>query len=238
MLLALSLADFSDDDGGRIFPSIFTLAKKTRQSERNVQYQLKRMVQSGFITLVDRNVGGRFKGKKYKSNEYRINIGFFAKGEIAAPLTEGCKTEILRVKTEECKGATVISPNPPYTHPLEPPPTIASVNQVQMMEEIVDLVEAAVWATYKNGGKICNEARFRSAVRKRILASANGPSYEDMLSLQAWRSAKDALLAKNFKSQVEEKPRLKIDPTAQVNGANFFSNEKIKALLEKPKLAI
>ena len=46
MLLALALADFSDDDGGKVFPSITSLAKKTRQSERSVQYQLRRMEKS------------------------------------------------------------------------------------------------------------------------------------------------------------------------------------------------
>lgn len=39
LLLALALADHSHDDGTRIFPSTAYLAKKTRQSERSVQYQ-------------------------------------------------------------------------------------------------------------------------------------------------------------------------------------------------------
>lgn len=73
MLLALALADFSDDEGGKVFPSIPALAKKTRQSERSVQYQLRRMEQIGFISVAEVSAGGRIRGKKYKSTEYKIS---------------------------------------------------------------------------------------------------------------------------------------------------------------------
>lgn len=77
MLLALALADFSDDEGGKVFPSILALAKKTRQSERSVQYQLRRMEQIGFISVAEVSAGGRIRGKKYKSTEYKIHLEFF-----------------------------------------------------------------------------------------------------------------------------------------------------------------
>jgi hypothetical protein len=77
MLLALALADFSDDDGGKVFPSIPALAKKTRQSERSVQYQLRRMEQIGFISVAEISAGGRIRGRKYKSTEYKIHLEFF-----------------------------------------------------------------------------------------------------------------------------------------------------------------
>lgn len=76
MLLALALADFSNDDGTRIYPSVAALAKKTRQSDRNVQFALKKMLSNGFLTLIE--AGGR-EGKKYRANEYRINLSFFQK---------------------------------------------------------------------------------------------------------------------------------------------------------------
>jgi hypothetical protein len=77
MLLALALADFSDDEGGKVFPSIPALAKKTRQSERSVQYQLRKMEQIGFISVAEISAGGRIRGKKYKSTEYKIHLEFF-----------------------------------------------------------------------------------------------------------------------------------------------------------------
>jgi len=62
MLLALALADHAHDDGTHIFPSIARLAEKTRQSERSVQYQLRRMEQSGWLVLVNAGIGGRRSG--------------------------------------------------------------------------------------------------------------------------------------------------------------------------------
>ena len=68
MLLALSLADFADDDGTRVFPSIKQLAEKTRQSERTVQYQLRRMEESGWLILVNSGNGGRNQRREYVIN--------------------------------------------------------------------------------------------------------------------------------------------------------------------------
>ena len=96
MLLALSLADFSDDQGGRIFPSVSLLAKKTRQSERSVQYQLRKMEHEGFISFIVKSDIGRSKGGAYPTREYKINLSYFKKcvapqgsevrGENPAPL--------------------------------------------------------------------------------------------------------------------------------------------------------
>ncbi len=68
MLLALALADHADDDGTHIFPSVKHLAAKTRQSERSVQYQLRKMEASGWLQLVNHVQGG-----KGHAREYRIN---------------------------------------------------------------------------------------------------------------------------------------------------------------------
>lgn len=121
MLLALSLADFADDDGGRIFPSVSTLARKTRQSERSVQYQLRKMEQSGFIQVVERSRGGVVRGKKYRSNEYRINIGVLSNGAKTAPLNQRCNLAQSTVQSDASNGAIAVAPNPPLELSLEPP---------------------------------------------------------------------------------------------------------------------
>ena len=79
MLLALALADFADDDGSRIYPSVAALAKKTRQSERSIQYQIQKMMKNGFLSLVE--AGGRV-GKKYRANEYKINLPYFVRNTV------------------------------------------------------------------------------------------------------------------------------------------------------------
>ena len=66
LLLAVKLADNAHDNGTHIFPSIRTLALQTRQSERTVQYQLKRMLAMGWLVLVRHAHGGRGLAREYK----------------------------------------------------------------------------------------------------------------------------------------------------------------------------
>jgi hypothetical protein len=83
--LALKLADHAHDDGTHIFPSVETLAKKTRQSERAVQYQIRRMEKSGWLILVANASGGRGKAREYRINPDWIN------GAELAPISAGSK---------------------------------------------------------------------------------------------------------------------------------------------------
>jgi hypothetical protein len=72
-MLALALADHAHDDGTRIWPSLDTLAKKTKQSRSSVRRHLKGMTDSGWLVLV-RQSDGRAGG----TNEYRIHPGWIA----------------------------------------------------------------------------------------------------------------------------------------------------------------
>ena len=85
MLLALALADHASDDGSRVFPSVKALSDKTRQSERTVQYQLRRMEEMGWLILVGAGNGGRSM-----SREYRISIDWIKGAEIA-PFKKGAE---------------------------------------------------------------------------------------------------------------------------------------------------
>jgi len=136
MLLALALADHAHDDGTSIFPSIAHLAKKTRQSQRSVQYQLRSMEESGWLILVSGGKGGRKPGAEAKgrTREYRINPAWVKGAEIApfkddggeetkgadsAPFEaekgatddiKGCNPRQERVQSTTSKGATAIAP--------------------------------------------------------------------------------------------------------------------------------
>lgn len=92
MLTALALADHASDDGTRVFPGIKALAEKTRQSERTIQYQLRRMEESGWLILVNAGNGGRSM-----TNEYRISLDWI-KGADIAPIQKGAN--------DDTKGAT------------------------------------------------------------------------------------------------------------------------------------
>jgi hypothetical protein len=131
MILALKLADHAHDDGTHIFPGIASLAEKTRQSERAVQYQLRGMEKSGWLILVGQGKGGRGKSREYRISPAWINGANLApivdnsKGEEIAPIEDdakganddgkGCNLEHERVQNEALKGATAIAPESSVT---------------------------------------------------------------------------------------------------------------------------
>lgn len=78
LTLALALADHAWDDGTHIWPSVKTLAEKTRQSRRAVQYQLRNMLDTGWLQLVKKT-----SGRPGFCNEYRINPDWITGAEIA-----------------------------------------------------------------------------------------------------------------------------------------------------------
>jgi len=128
LLLALKLADFCDDNGEHIFPSIETMAEKVRRSPRAVQYQLQGMVKSGWLVKVANAGGGRGRACEYRINPDWIN------GATLAPISDGEKgatnAPIKRVQrvaekgaTGDTKGATGFAKGCSGLHPIhqEPP---------------------------------------------------------------------------------------------------------------------
>ncbi len=66
MITMIALADEADDRGGGIFQSISELAKKTRQSRRGMQTQLRAIEDSGLLECVERSSGGPGKFSQYR----------------------------------------------------------------------------------------------------------------------------------------------------------------------------
>lgn len=70
LLAMLALADWAGDDGGRIYPSVATLAAKIRMSERHTKRLLDELIGDNWIELISKeNKGGR-----KRSNRYRVNL--------------------------------------------------------------------------------------------------------------------------------------------------------------------
>lgn len=69
LITALKIADHADHYGGKIWPSIESLADLTRQSERSVQRHLKAMQERGWLEVM--REGGRGPGA---TTTYRIPI--------------------------------------------------------------------------------------------------------------------------------------------------------------------
>lgn len=68
-MVLLAMADYADDNGGGIYPSIPTLAKKCSMSERALQAHIAEMRNDGWLT-----VDGKKPVKGGHVNVYRINL--------------------------------------------------------------------------------------------------------------------------------------------------------------------
>src|SRR4051812_34100916 len=100
MLLALALADHAHDDGTHIYPSVAALAKKTRRSERAIQYQLRAMIQSGWLVL-----DKRATGRRGLTNAYVISEEWLAGGEPIALATGASFAPVESVDNSPVTGA-------------------------------------------------------------------------------------------------------------------------------------
>lgn len=68
LVLALALADEADDYGRGISASRQALARKTRQTVRAVQMQIRRMLDSGHLECISEGGSGRGDRAEYKLN--------------------------------------------------------------------------------------------------------------------------------------------------------------------------
>lgn len=196
MLLALALADHAHDDGTHIFPSIARLAEKTRQSERSVQYQLRRMEQSGWLLLVNAGIGGRRSGfgEGGRTRQYRINPEWMKGAEIAPfekgakQSSKGCKTTQERVQNGVEKGATAIAPEPRATKSNQELPSHRECEReadpLALTAEQVDRELAGFGSTPTGVDReqLARFVRHRAAIRR-------------PLSVQGWLQVRQQLLA-------------------------------------------
>lgn len=120
MLLALSLADFAEEDGTRVFPSIKQLADKTRQSERTVQYQLRKMEDSGWLILVNSGNGGRNQRREYVISPEWIKGADFAPLKRVQSATEKGATDGIKGANDDKKGCNGLHPHIPVIEPSIP----------------------------------------------------------------------------------------------------------------------
>lgn len=96
-LLLVVMADFADDDGW-CYPSVATLARKVRISERTVQRAMREMQADGLLDILENAGPGG-------SNRYRVNTDYAALGgdRMTPPLPEGGDTGVTG-------GVTLVTP--------------------------------------------------------------------------------------------------------------------------------
>lgn len=129
MLLALALADHADDQGESIFPSIPRLATKTRQSDRSVQRQIRKMEKIGWLECVRKSKGGPGQTSEYRINPRWIGgcnldqlitvdkTNVIHNGDKLSPLEIGVTVtpEVITVTPEVSNGDTAMSPESSIT---------------------------------------------------------------------------------------------------------------------------
>lgn len=84
-MLAVRLADFADDDGKGIWPTVGRLARETELSERTVQRLLSEFVDEGL--LIVRKKGGWKPGE---GTRYDFNMSVLGRLQAAKVAAEGC----------------------------------------------------------------------------------------------------------------------------------------------------
>lgn len=103
LLTLLAISDFLNQETHLAWPSVATLARRTRQTERNVRYALKSLRLSGEITIVDgAGPGG--------SNCYTINLPYEGRPD-ALPLQSLPPENFAGVK-DSTQTPEKIAPNP------------------------------------------------------------------------------------------------------------------------------
>lgn len=121
-MVLLRLADYADDHGGKIFPSVATLAHDCEVSPRMVQYILKGFIADGLLLVVGNATGGRGKTRRYAIDLDRaVQMAgpgggtTNGTGERVQRVQDDCTLYEERVQTDAEKGAIAVAPDPPGT---------------------------------------------------------------------------------------------------------------------------
>lgn len=210
MILALALADHSSDQGTGIYPSIASLAEKTRQSVRAVQYQLRGMEQAGWLILVNSGNGGRNQRREYRISEAWIKGADFAslkssdsaqeKGAEIAPSktpekgaihdTKGA-TDDVKGANGDTKGCNGLHPHITVIEPSEPSRTVAGARKRSpgfdpMCLELPDWLDADLWGRW---------VRHRVQIRKPLTEEAAKQQIRDLAGFKQQGHTPEAVIA-------------------------------------------
>ena len=117
-IVLLALADFANDDGKNIFPSVATIAKKSSLSRRSVQMILADFVSSGVLRVAKNGLGGAPGSTRHLIIDLTVleNMVRIAREENLAPVSQrGAKERTAGAQTNEETGETP-APNPSVIH--------------------------------------------------------------------------------------------------------------------------
>lgn len=117
LLVLLAMADFADDEGGNVFPSVATLAAKARLAERSIQYILRRLEGRGFIEMEEAE-------RQHQARRYRVVVAGPGVQSLHPSETPGVQDETSRGAESGHSGVQMVAPKPSEEPPEEPSDSI------------------------------------------------------------------------------------------------------------------
>lgn len=155
LLALLALADWSDDNG-RCWPSMASIARKTRLSEKQARRVVHSVIKSGYLTVTANPQGGA------TSRRYQINLK-----RLATPPTHGSRTVIDTSITVKGKhtGKT-ISRKPPITEDFTVSERVMTWAKGKGFDRLEEHLEAFKAKCAANGYTyVDHDAAFMEAIR-------------------------------------------------------------------------
>lgn len=165
LLVLLAMADFADDHGRNVYPSMTTLAHKARLSESQARRVVHELCDQGVIEVIE--MGG-WDGKRNRANEYRIvldneNLSGDGGGSMMIPPSADAPTGGINLTPQSSRprahggradaptggsahATTVVAPTRPYPS-LQPslhPPLIEENNNNALRALTLEEAETAV----------------------------------------------------------------------------------------------
>jgi hypothetical protein len=139
-LLALCLADSANAHGESIFPSVARLAHYSRQSERNVQRQLRLLEESGWLECTERSAGGRSRPSRYRiAPDWVVDpVAWAAKKGVKCPVAddENPDTGVVVLDAKPRQNVVVSEPETPTNQHLNPDTAVSPEQKQQLHKNI------------------------------------------------------------------------------------------------------
>lgn len=199
----IAMADRADDKTGLCFPSVADIIERTELDRKTVLACLSELEQKKF--LVDT---GQRTGKTKQVKIWKLDYSLIC----AASRKESQKRNGSNFPVEQSHFSKETVPKTGHGTTKESsselPPTLQdehSANGMVVGGDLDELVEAALWQSRREGVVIRKLARFKSAVRKRIMAE--GASEADLEARDQFFRIKSAAEADAIRKAEERKPR-------------------------------
>lgn len=130
LVVLLALADYGDDEGGSIFPSIPSIAKKARLSPDQARRVIHKLIEEDKILEIV--AAGGWDGKRNRSNEYRIVLSDPPRADASTPPRADASTVLAPTRADPLlEPSLLITIDPEKNVPSGTPPFVGPPEDVR-----------------------------------------------------------------------------------------------------------